>query len=229
MIRILSLKRLSDEDLNFLQQHIVFEIEYFSPFEFWNMPLSVTLNPDKDILIFTSQNAIKSASESIGRQAKLFQCVCIAGKTSSLAEKMGFSVLFSAESAHDLIQKIDKTLCEKRYVHICASDRLSTISEYFKQKMHATFVEAIAYNKKLLTPEVQSIPDILLVFSPSGIDALESLEWDKERILVICIGKTTLNHCIKRGYKKCFAAENPSIRNMLELLIDRIHLVKKNG
>lgn len=227
MIHILSQKKLSEDELCLLQKFIHFEIEYFEPFDISYLPLEMHIDPDNDILIFTSQHAVISASEYMAKNPKKPPCICIEGKTRLLAEKCEFKVLYSAYSAEDIIRIIHINRLNKRYIHLCSNDRLSTISEFFNNHPDFQFEEKVVYKKDLLFPMVKVSPDVLFALSPSGILALERAGLDKESVLVICIGKTTQKKAVELGYKKTLVSEKPGIKYMIQLLIDSKGLIKK--
>ena len=219
MIRILSQKKLSEEELQFLRNHIQFEIEYFDAFHIVYLPVNPEVRAEEDILIFTSQHAILSCTDYISNDFEIYSCICIDGQTKKLAEKKGFNVLFSAESASELTELILINNIRKRYVHLCSNDRLNTIYNFFINHSQYRFKEVIVYEKIMLYPKVNNQTDILLVFSPSGVMALEKSNLDKNSVLVICIGKATCAKALDLGYKKSIASEKSEVRSMLELLI----------
>lgn len=227
MVHLLSQKKLSEDELHFLRRHMDFSIDYYKPFEVIYPPLTLDINPEEDILIFTSQHAVESISSHFTHDPGRYTCICIEGKTRELAEKKGFDVLFSARSAEDLTTLIRHHNIQKRYIYTCSNDRLDTLNIFFNTNTKFKFIEVVVYEKKMLFPKVSDHPDILLAFSPSGIVALEPSGLNKSRILVICIGKTTQKKAIELGYNMSLASEKPDTLSMLQLLIQSQRFLKE--
>lgn len=226
MIRVLSLKELSEDDLSIFSSYSNVFFETFSPFKIEFLKIDYSFNPTEEIYIFTSQNAILSVEKKLDFFNKI-DCICIDGKTKELAKEKGYTILFTGNSSKELTKKIQNFNTSKTFVHICAYDRLEHISKFFQEKKYIKFKELIAYKKIPKKTEAIEQPDYILAFSPSGLQTIYTSILDKNSVTVICIGKTTAQKCKEFGFKNCIAATKPDKTEMLLLLKQRLDLLKK--
>ncbi|WP_409769194.1 uroporphyrinogen-III synthase [Thermaurantimonas sp.] len=219
------MKELNADDLSIFSSYPDVIFQTISPFEIEFLEVNYSFNPSNEIYIFTSQNAILSVEDNL----KFFEnvnCICIDGKTKKLAEENGYRILFTGYTSEELIQKLQKFNTSKKFVHICANDRMKHISNFFQKNNHIKFVELITYKKLLKKIENIEQPDFLLAFSPSGLQTIHNLVLDK-KVIIICIGNTTAQKCEELGFKNYIVAAKPDKKEILLLLKQRLDLLKK--
>ncbi|RCX03930.1 uroporphyrinogen-III synthase [Schleiferia thermophila] len=219
-IFLLSLKALTRSQLTQLRKlaHEIlciepFDIEYVS-----NLPWP----ENGQISIFTSQKAlqaIKMSHHSKYGDYSGYECLCVGSRTGLLAEKMGFTVVYSAKDANDLVRFVDNTYSEqKSFVHYCASDRLNVLrkADVFRARHH--FREVVSYHKHLKNLPYTLDSNVVLAFSPSGIAFARRHLNDVNAVRVFCIGATTAQAAREAGFREVLVAEESTVQAVCDLV-----------
>ncbi|BCY27900.1 uroporphyrinogen-III synthase [Flavobacterium okayamense] len=147
-----------------------------------------SLNEVSENLIFTSKNAVKSVlpfkKELIDKSA-----FCVGEKTKKQLEKNGFKVIFQAENAETLANKISESFNHLRFTFFCGNIRKETLPNILKENQ-VELNEIVVYKTKLKSHKISIKLDGILFFSPSGIKSY-LLENEIKNETCFCIGNTT--------------------------------------
>lgn len=147
-----------------------------------------SLNEVAENLIFTSKNAVKSV---LPFKKKLIDknAFCVGEKTKKQLEKNGFKVIFQAENAVALANKICENFNHLRFTFFCGNIRKATLPNFLKEK-NIELNEIVVYKTKLKSHKISVKLDGILFFSPSGIKSY-LLENEIKNEICFCIGNTT--------------------------------------
>lgn len=212
-----SLPKSLEEQLRTVAQRVIciepFEVEYIL-----NLP-----RPEPGyISIFTSQRALKALQlndENNPVDYTGMECLCVGSRTALLAGTMGFSVVYSAKNANDLINYVETSYTERRtFVHYCASDRLDVLSSAMVFRTRHHFKEVVSYRKhpKRLSYSLEC--DVLMAFSPSGIAFARRHLNNVSEVRVFCIGATTAQAARRAGFSDVRVAGEPTVQAVCDLV-----------
>lgn len=186
-ICVLSTKKLQSNQKQFLLNagFSVIEADFikitFVPFQLKTIPT---------LLLFTSQNAVKSVlqNEHI-ENLKEISAVCVGSKTKELLQKNGFKVLETQEYAADLAPIIQQKYSVEQIAFFAGNLRRDVLPNALK-KNNISFEEYLVYQNTQNPVEIKAKTDALLFFSPSGIHSY--LQQNTiENQTCFCIGTTT--------------------------------------
>lgn len=166
-----------------------------------------------DILLFTSQNAVKTVIEHPQVVVlKAIPVVCVGKSTASLLQENGFNVLAHTNYAEDLGAFILKTYPDKRFAFFSGSLRLDTLPN-FMTKNSIAFEEVRVYETVLSPHKIGIPPTGILFFSPSGVKSYVQKNTFSDAIC-FCIGETTATE-VKKYTTKVIVSNNPSVRSVV--------------
>ena len=99
-------------------------------------PITMSLTPPYDLLIVTSQNAVKSLSRHpLATTLKETPVLCVGEQTQQLLTQNGFNVLHFAHYASDLVQYLQQNLTSLKKLTSIAffagTQRLNTLPNFF--------------------------------------------------------------------------------------------------
>ena len=189
--------------------------------------ISVNLLPIKlsfpyNLLIFTSQNAVKSVLQHpLAAALKNSIMLCVGERTAQLLEKSGFTVRCFFDYATDLTKYLSANLKEfENMTHIAffaGTHRLETLPQFFAKYL-PNVEEITAYQTELTPITIHKKVDSILFFSPSGVESYHSCNPAGEE-KVFCIGDTTAE-AAQRYWKDVVIAEKPTIDSVLAQVRD---------
>ena len=184
--------------------------------------ISVNLLPIKlsfpyNLLIFTSQNAVKSVLQHpLAAALKNSIMLCVGERTAQLLEKSGFTVRCFFDYATDLTKYLSANLKDFEKMHRIAffagTQRLETLPQFFAKYL-PNVEEITAYQTELTPITIHKKVDSILFFSPSGVESYHSCNPAGEE-KVFCIGDTTAE-AAQRYWKDVVIAEKPTIDSVL--------------
>jgi len=152
--------------------------------------VSFQLKTIPTLLLFTSQNAVKSVlqNESI-ETLKQIPAVCVGSKTKQLLQENGFVVLETQEYADDLVPIIQEKYPLEQIAFFAGNLRRDVLPDAMR-KSNISFEEYIVYQNSANSIEIKAETDALLFFSPSGIYSYLQQNTIKNQTC-FCIGTTT--------------------------------------
>ena len=186
-ICVLSTKKLQSNQKQFLLNagFLVIEADFikisFVPFQLKAIPT---------LLLFTSQNAVKSVLQNENAETlKQIPTVCVGSKTKMLLQENGFKVLETQEYAENLAPIIQQKYSSAQIAFFAGNLRRDVLPDAMR-KSNISFEEYTVYQNLANPIEIQAKTDALLFFSPSGIHSY--LQQNTiENQTCFCIGTTT--------------------------------------
>lgn len=186
-ICVLSTKKLQSNQKQFLLNagFLVIEADFikitFVPFQLKTIPT---------LLLFTSQNAVKSVLQNENAETlKQIPTVCVGSKTKMLLQENGFKVLETQEYAENLAPIIQQKYSSAQIAFFAGNLRRDVLPDAMR-KSNISFEEYTVYQNLANPIEIQAKTDALLFFSPSGIHSY--LQQNTiENQTCFCIGTTT--------------------------------------
>jgi len=186
-ICVLSTKKLNRNQKQFLLNagFSVIEADFikiaFVPFQLKSIP---------NLLLFTSQNAVKSVLQNESIEAlKQISAVCVGSKTKQLLQENGFTVLEVQEYAEDLAPIIQQKYNLEQIAFFAGNLRRDVLPNAM-QKNNISFEEYMVYQNTANSIEIKAETNALLFYSPSGIHSYLQQNSIKNQTC-FCIGTTT--------------------------------------
>ncbi|MEG0917671.1 MAG: uroporphyrinogen-III synthase, partial [Myroides sp.] len=141
------------------------------------------------LLLFTSQNAVKSVLQNENIETlKQIPAVCVGSKTKQLLQENGFNVLETQEYADDLAPIIQQKYHLEQIAFFAGNLRRNVLPDAM-QKTNVSFEEYTVYQNTANSIEIKAETDALLFFSPSGIHSYLQQNSIKNQTC-FCIGTT---------------------------------------
>ncbi len=142
------------------------------------------------LLLFTSQNAVKSVMKNPDvLQLKGIPAICVGTKTRKLLEENGFKVVHSEEYAHELVPSLTVVGRDKHIAFFAGNLRRNVLPDAM-HKAGISFDEYRVYENQEKPMAIKASVDALLFFSPSGIKSFLKKNAIAQQVC-FCIGTTT--------------------------------------
>lgn len=177
--------------------------------------------------IFTSQNAVK-ACDQILKEGGVEVC-CVGSKTKALLTAYPVNILVAGDNAASLAEILVGNFPEHRFIHYCGDRRLGDLSRILKAH-NIEFREEVVYRTHLKNWSLGQDFDIVLFYSPSGVESFYSSLEGSNKMLekaddfnpqLICIGPTTAE-AAQEYTERIIIALEPTIESVLEALNELI-------
>jgi len=168
--------------------------------------------PEAEAWVFTSQNAVKSLSES-----SFPGTVYASGKqTAKALQEKGFE---TKSGSDETALSLAETIAEdgiKSALFFCGNMRRNELPEYLAKK-GVQIKEEVVYHT-LLEPKMIHAQkgDALFFMSPSAVEAYAMINEFNTEIDYYSIGETTSNALRKKGIQKSYIAAEASLEAMLK-------------
>ena len=156
-------------------------------------PITMSLTPPYDLLIVTSQNAVKSLSQHpLATTLKETPVLCVGEQTQQLLTQNGFNVLHFAHYASDLVQYLQQNLTSLKKLTSIAffagNQRLNTLPNFFVEN-NLKVKEITAYKTEYTPIEIKENASAILFYSPSGVESYCSRNTLTAEQQIFCIKK----------------------------------------
>jgi uroporphyrinogen-III synthase len=175
------------------------------------------LDAINDNLIFTSQNAAQSILETENyEELKSKNVFCVGLKTKIMLSESGFNVTAYTGYAADLAEIITLIYAKETYTFFSGNLRRETLPIALKEA-GVKFNEIQVYQTKLTPQKIKTKIDVILFFSPSGVESYLKENSIKNETCV-CIGDTTAS-ALDKITKNIIIAEQPTIEDVIEEVI----------
>lgn len=176
-------------------------------------PQEFTVNGVRDLVVFTSQNAVKSVLDNPHAQLlKTRPAICVGIKTKALLEQQGWEVKAWTHYAKELTAVIEREFFTCSFSFCCGNIRRETLPTFFKQN-NLIFDEYEAYQTVKQPHALQNKVDGICFYSPSAIESfLQNNQLTTE--VCFCIGDTTAD-ALKGITKQIVVASQPTIEATL--------------
>ncbi len=214
-IRLLSTRKLSEADKAILPAETFDLIEEdFISISF----IDFTLPEKTDLLLFTSQNAVLSVLKNpLNYALKDTNAICVGEKTKELLEANGFKVLDFAHYAADLAKIILDKYKRVTITFFSGNLRREVLPSLFKEH-RISFKEIRVYQNNFSSKKINEKPDMLLFYSPSGVESYLVYNSISDEIC-FSIGTTT-SDALLPFTSNIINSEKPTIRSVLEKVSD---------
>ena len=220
MHRVLSTKKLSPQEKKRLRDAKIEVVDYdalrIDPVPF-KMPEYV------ENAIFTSKNAAQAVIKNSADAKKIKNSFCVGSKTGKILSENGLKPLKIGDNATDLGQFILRNYPDKDFYFFCGDKRREELPSLFKAQ-NTTLIEIKTYRTILTEKKNNADFDLILFFSPSGIESFVKNN-DLRHKTAVCIGKTTAFEAKKHTEKVEIAVET-TVESVIEKAIELIE--KKN-
>lgn len=175
------------------------------------------LNTVGDLLLFTSQNAVRSVLRHPKvSYLKSTPCICVGEKTATLLEENGWQVTHFEEYAIDLGKYIVQNCLKNNITFFSGNLRRDILPNILKDNK-IQYNEIQVYRTVLQSEKINSPQKGILFFSPSGVQSfLQQNRFSDE--VAFCIGKTTADEVLKHT-KNCIISEKPTIDSLVACVI----------
>ncbi|WP_060874247.1 uroporphyrinogen-III synthase [Myroides odoratus] len=206
MPTVLSTRLLSDAHHQLLQTA---DVQWLEEDFIAIIPQEFAVETVRDIVVFTSQNAVKSVlnnAKAVGLKTK--PAICVGVKTKALLEQEGWEVLAWTHYAKELITVIERDFKNKSFSFCCGNIRREVLPAFFRQH-NLVFDEYEAYQTVKQPHQIQQKIDGICFYSPSGIESfLQKNSITTE--VCFCIGDTTAD-ALKEITTQVVVASQPTI------------------
>ncbi len=164
----------------------------------------------KAVVVFTSNNAIKSITAYLGNSHPAWKIFCIGNTTYALAKKYfgKEQVMQTASTAAELAVKIISNVQESEVVFFCGNLRRNDLPDAVRQKGMAVR-EITVYQTTLSPITVNKDYDAILFFSPSAAESFFRVNSLPGKTVVFVIGNTTAGCIRKYAANKIIIADEP--------------------
>ena len=202
MLRMLSTRLLTPKQLAMFAENQILLKQYEA------VTVTSTLEPNSWVAaalhVFTSGNAVRACFPEKGGNYPPLDCCCVGGKTAVSLEQLGHRVLEQAISASELVQQLIEKYA-KRYIYFYSGNRSLRVipNQLLAAGLH--FKEIEVYRTELNSNPFAQDFDIVLFFSPSGVESYFTNS-NACKPIAICIGETTANAAKKHTEKYIIAA-----------------------
>lgn len=176
-------------------------------------PQAFTVEAVRDLVVFTSQNAVKSVLNNPHAQLlKTKPAICVGIKTKALLEQQGWEVKAWTHYAKELTAVIERDFLTCSFSFCCGNIRRETLPTFFKQH-NLIFDEYEAYQTVKQPHTLQHKVDGICFYSPSAIESfLQNNQLTTE--VCFCIGDTTAD-ALKGITTQIVVASQPTIEATL--------------
>jgi len=176
-------------------------------------PQAFTVEAVRDLVVFTSQNAVKSVLNNPHAQLlKTKPAICVGVKTKALLEQEGWEVKAWTHYAKELTAVIERDFFSCSFSFCCGNIRRETLPAFFKQH-NLIFDEYEAYQTVKQPHTLQNKVEGICFYSPSAIESfLQNNQVTTE--VCFCIGDTTAD-ALKGITTKIVVASQPTIEATL--------------
>lgn len=152
--------------------------------------LSFQLKSKPDLLLFTSQNAVKSVLENAEvTNLKNIPVICVGSITRKLLENSGFKVLETKEYASELAPIIQEKYANSHIAFFAGNLRRHVLPTAM-QEANITYDEYLVYQNTENSTKINNNIQAILFYSPSGVNSYLKQNTISNQIC-FCIGTTT--------------------------------------
>lgn len=218
MLRVLSTRKLTPQQQALISRDLV-DLKQYNAVEAVTTK-TPTIFDTEALHVFTSSNAVSACFLTGAAEIAPLDCCCVGEKTRDLLLGLGHRVLECAMGAEALAEIIIRKYSE-RYVYFYSGNRSLRVIPDALGAAERQFREVEVYHTELKINPFDTDFDVVLFFSPSGVESYFSVEVTTIP-MAICIGETTAMAAIKHT-KKYIVAKNPTVE---AVLLAAVHLIE---
>jgi hydroxymethylbilane synthase len=168
-------------------------------------------------VVITSKNGVEAILHNFTKEELQFKNIyCVGRRTKKLIEEKIGKVTHTEKNAAKLATYLLTTLQEEEVTYFCSNLRLDTLSSILKDK--GIKVQEVESYKTMYSPvKIEDKIDIILFYSPSGVESYIEKNQTNTNTIAFCIGNTTANEA-KKYFQEVQIAKMPTVDSVLELV-----------
>lgn len=178
------------------------------------------LPKELEYLIFTSQNAVRiflREAKEVHINLECLKAFCVGEKTAALLKNNGIRVLDFRHYAAELAELLVKEHSKQKFTFFCGEQRHETLPQALS-KNKIDYREIQLYKTQLQPKIWNDFFNVILFFSPTGIQSFLLRNELPLQTTAICIGTTTADS-LKNTKNKILIAEKPTVESVLKKTI----------
>jgi uroporphyrinogen-III synthase len=174
----------------------------------------------KAVVVFTSNNAVKSIAGYLENSQPDWKIFCIGNTTRTLAKKYFGEdrIMQSASTAAELAEKIIADVEEREVIFFCGNLRRNDLPDAVRQK-GITIKEITVYQTNFSPIAVEKEYDAVLFFSPSAAESFFSKNSLPVKTVLFVIGNTTAESIRKYSSNKIITGDEPDKNKLISKTI----------
>ena len=174
----------------------------------------------KAVVVFTSNNAVKSIVRYLDNSQPDWKIYCIGNTTYTLAKKYFGEdrIMQSASTAAELAEKIIAGVEEREVIFFCGNLRRNDLPDAVRQK-GITVQEVTVYQTTFSPIAVEKEYDAVLFFSPSASESFFSKNRLPVKTVLFVIGNTTAESIRKYSTNMIITGDEPDKNKLISKTI----------
>ena len=174
----------------------------------------------KDVVVFTSNNAVKSVATHLGNSQPDWKIFCIGNTTYTLAKKYFGEdrITQTASTAAELAEKIIANTEVQEVIFFCGNLRRNDLPDAVRLK-GVTVREITVYQTTLSPINLEKEYDAVLFFSPSAAESFFSRNSLPVKTVLFVIGNTTAESIRKYSANKIITGDEPDKNKLISKAI----------
>jgi len=172
------------------------------------------------VIVFTSNNAVKSIAEYLKNSQPDWKIFCIGNTTYTLAKKYfgNDRITQTASTAAELAEKIIANVQEREVIFFCGNLRRNDLPDAVREK-GITVREITVYQTAFSPIALEKEYDAVLFFSPSASESFFSKNNLPVKTVLFVIGNTTAESIRKYSTNKIITADEPDKNKLISKAI----------
>ncbi|GGD48989.1 uroporphyrinogen-III synthase [Muriicola marianensis] len=173
-----------------------------------------------DEYIFTSKNGVKGYLKNRVPEAenqKKITCYCVGEKTQAFLEEKGLFVAKMTQNSRELGDFLVKNDKKGPFLVFTGNRNRPELGSKLEEHQ-IPFREVLVYETHLNPKKIEKNFQILLFYSPSGVQSFVQVNDPKDET-ALCIGETTAREA-RKHFRKVVVADKPTTDNVIEKLIE---------
>lgn len=170
----------------------------------------------KAVVVFTSNNSIKSITGYLNNSQPDWKIFCIGNTTYALAKKYFGEdrIMQTASTAAELAEKIVANVQEREVIFFCGNLRRNDLPDAVRQK-GITVREITVYQTTFSPIALEKEYDAVLFFSPSAAESFFSRNSLPVKTILFVIGNTTAESIRKYSANKIVTGDEPDKNKLI--------------
>jgi len=175
---------------------------------------------NKAVVVFTSNNAVKSIARYLKNSKPDWKIFCIGNTTYTLAKKYFGEdrMTQTASTAAELAEKIIANVQEREVIFFCGNLRRNDLPDAVR-KTGITVREITVYQTTFSPVALEKEYDAVLFFSPSAAESFFSRNSLPVKTVLFVIGNTTAESIRKYSANKIITGEEPDKNKLISKAI----------
>jgi len=218
-VKVLLTKSFSDEYLKgFDADNLEWLQHPFIKFNYKHLPdLQKQIEANSAPFIFTSQNAVIGFEKNAVLNEERKVCFCLNGATQSALKNSGWKTIATANTSEALADKIVQSNITEA-IFCCGNIRMNVIPD----KLHKAAIELrefVVYDTVFNATSVKQHFDLIVFFSPSGVESFFVSNSLSNEVIAFCIGESTAQALSQFWKGRVVKSDTPSAKSLLHQIV----------